>query len=418
MKKTVESILSKIKPKPAETKKFQRITAQFLKKLNQQLKPARAKAILGGSGEKDTWLSGSHDIDIFVQFDYDKYKSQSPTLSDILEDALKKTFPNVKRLHGSRDYFQLQYQTYLFEVVPILKITKASQSLNITDISPLHAQWIKKTPQKIKDEIRLAKQFAKANNCYGAESYISGFSGYVIEILTVFYGSFEKLLQAASKWESKDIMDIKKYYKKHEVFKKINSSKLRSPLIVIDPVDKTRNAAAALSIEKFLLFKQKAADFLQKPELKFFEKEKISFKKLEKGTLHNLVYLEINPLTGKNDVVGTKLLKVFQYLKKKLVPFKFQEAGWEWDEKNKAVFYFILEKKQILPYTIRTGPPLKLEEYVKEFKKKHKETFEERGRVSAKIPIKNFLLKDFVKDILKDTYVKERIKGIKKITIH
>jgi len=413
MHQILAKILKKIKPTLAETKKFQRTIAQFLKKLNSQFKDAHT--ILGGSGEKDTWLSGSHDVDVFVQFNYKKYHSQSHLLADILQEKLKKTFPKFKRLHGSRDYFQIKYRDYLFEIIPILKITQAKQALNITDISPLHAQWVKKSLPKLRDEIRLAKQFAKANHCYGAESFINGLSGYVLEILTIYYRSFENLIKTAARWENKDIIDIENYYQKNEVFKKINHSKLHSPLIVIDPVDKTRNAAAALNIEKFLLFKEKAQKFLQKPDLKFFEKEKITFKNLEKQTLYNLIFLEITPLSGKEDVVGVKLLKTFQYLKKKLRHFEIQEANWDWDRKNKAVFYFILEKRQIKPYFIRAGPPLKLEKYVQEFKKKNKETFEERNRIMAKIPRKHFHLKGYLNQIITESYPKERIKAVKKI---
>ncbi len=411
MQEILDKVLKKIKPKPAETKKFQRITGQFLKKLNSQLKKVQAKAILGGSGAKDTWLSGSHDVDIFVQFDYKKYKAKTMELADILEESLKKVFPKLTRLHGSRDYFQTRFQNCLFEIVPILKIAKANHAVNITDISPLHAQWVKKAPIKVRDEIRLAKKFAKGIKCYGAESYINGFSGYVLEILTIFYGSFEKLINAAVKWESRDIVDITKHYSGREVFKKVNPSKLHSPLIVMDPVDKNRNASAALSMEKFLLFKDKAALFRQKPGLKMFEKEKIVFKNLEKQTRYNLVYLEISALNGKRDVVGTKLLKVFQFLKNELIPFKIKEADWDWN--GKAIFYFILEKRQIPPFMVRAGPPLKMEKYVSEFKKKHKDTFKEGNRVMAKISIKHFILKDFVKEILKEEYVKERVKEVK-----
>jgi len=411
----LEKVLKKIKPSPAEVKKFQKTTDKFLKKLNSPLKKIQAQAVLGGSGAKDTWLTGSHDIDIFVLFNYKKYQSESPRLADLLEAHLKKIFPQRKRLHGSRDYFQIKFQNYLFEVVPILKIQKAKQALNITDVSPLHVQWVKKAPKTIKDQIRLVKQFAKANNCYGAESYIAGFSGYVLEILTIYYHSFEKLLQAALKWENKDVIDIENYYRKGEVFRQINLSKLHSPLIVIDPVDKTRNAAAALSLEKFLLFKQKAKAFLQKPDLKFFEKQKLSFKDLEKKTLHNLVYLEITPFPGKEDVIGSKLLQAFLYLKKKLSSFGLLEANWDWDKKNKAIFYYFLEKRQIPPYFIRSGPPLKLENHVREFKKTHQETFQERGRIMAKIPLKYYHLKDFTQNLLRDKYLKERIKNIKKI---
>lgn len=412
MHQITEKILKNIKPSPVEVKRFQNTTKQLLNKINSQLKDA--KAILGGSGEKDTWLSGSHDVDVFVLFNYQKYQAQSEELSNLLEEKLKTLFPKVKRLHGSRDYFQIHYKNYLFEIIPILNIQKASQSLNITDISPLHAKWVKKAPKKTRDQIRLAKQFAKANNCYGAESYISGFSGYVLEILTIYYNSFENLIQAAVNWENRDIFDLEKYYPNClEIFRNINTSKLNSPLIVIDPVDKNRNAAAALSMKKFLLFKQKAQEFLLEPSLKFFEKEKLTFQKLEKQTLHNLVYLEISPLSGKEDVVGTKLLKAFRYLRKRLKEFEVQEADWHWNLTNKAIFYFILEKRQIPPEFIRPGPPLKMEEAVKAFQKKHKHAFEKGGRLVIKVQRKNFLLKDYLKKILKEEYFTKRIKSVK-----
>ena len=319
MQEILDKVLKKIKPTPAEIKRFQKVTKQFLSRVNSQFKGA--KAILGGSGEKNTWLSGSHDIDVFLQFDYKKFKNKSDEISDLTEEKLKKIFPKMKRVHGSRDYFQMNYQSFTFEIIPILKITKKSQAVNITDISPLHAQWVKKH-KKLQDEIRLAKQFARAQRCYGAESYINGLSGWVLEILTVHYGSFTNLLKAAVKWESKDAVDVAKHYKQSKyIFKELNRSKLKSAIIVVDPVDKDRNAAAAFDLEKFFLFRYKAAEFLKEPNIKLFEKEKINFQKLEKETLFNLAYVEVAPLSGKDDVIGTKLLKVFKFLKQKLKDF-------------------------------------------------------------------------------------------------
>ncbi|MBT4651681.1 CCA tRNA nucleotidyltransferase [Candidatus Woesearchaeota archaeon] len=414
MSEITNKVLEKIKPTKKEQQKFSKIISTFLNKLNSKLKPLQAQAILGGSGAKDTWLSGNHDIDIFVQFNYSKHKNNSAGLSDLLDPIIKKLFPKRKRIHGSRDYFQIKYQTIEFEIVPILKISNAQQALNITDVSPLHSKWVKKNASKITDEIRLVKQFCKANKLYGAESYITGFSGYILEILTTHYGSFKTLLQKSLHWENRDIFDLEKHYKnKIQALHNINRSKLNSPLIIVDPVDKNRNAAAAMSLEKFLLFKEKAREYLKKPSLKSFEKETITFKKLEQNTKHNLIYLEVSPKKGKEDVVGTKFLKAFLFLKKQLKDFELSEADWDWNKKGKAIFYFITEKRRIEPFFIRSGPPLKMEEFVKDFKKKNKETFEQTGRVMAKVPRKHVELEKHVKEILKDSYVKERIKEIK-----
>ena len=96
MKKSVKAkfnpreILIKISPNKAEQKLFKEIISSFLKKINSNLK--EAKAILGGSGAKDTWLSYKYDIDIFVAYDYPKFHLQSAQLSDLLQPCLKKSF--------------------------------------------------------------------------------------------------------------------------------------------------------------------------------------------------------------------------------------------------------------------------------------------------------------------------------------
>ena len=57
-------ILTKIKPSKDALKNFKVVSTSFLEKINKNLKDA--KAIIGGSGARDTWLAGNHDIDVFV----------------------------------------------------------------------------------------------------------------------------------------------------------------------------------------------------------------------------------------------------------------------------------------------------------------------------------------------------------------
>ena len=108
-------------------------------------------------------------------------------------------------------------------------------ALNIIDISPLHTVFVKKH-KKLNDEIRLAKQFCRAQDCYGAESYINGFSGYSCELLVIHYGSFKKLARKAAKWKPKVVIDILKKYKGKNPLEELNPSKTQSPLVIIDPV--------------------------------------------------------------------------------------------------------------------------------------------------------------------------------------
>src|SRR3989344_4081068 len=131
IRQVLDEVLESIQPdKDYEKDIFEKLSV-IIKKVNKGQK--HIKAILGGSGAKGTWLR-TFDADIFVLFDYKKYKDKSDKLSDILEKIL--------RQHGSRDYFQIKQGDFTFEIVPIHKIRKAEQAKNITDESPLHSKWV------------------------------------------------------------------------------------------------------------------------------------------------------------------------------------------------------------------------------------------------------------------------------------
>lgn len=407
MKEALEILV----PSPAEKDQVQGVVKEFLTLLNKQLK--ESKAIVGGSTAKDTWLTGNHDVDIFIQFPYKEFSAKSAQLSDIVEPQLQATFPKtaITRLHGSRDYFQVTYKKQLFELVPILKITKAEEAKNITDISPLHAAWVNTHAKGKKGDILLAKQFCKAAKVYGAESYIAGFSGYVIEILISYYGSFEKFIQAVVTWKEKVIIDPSNFYKKGNVLFHLNTSKTKSPLILIDPVDRSRNAAAAISKKRFLQLQEQAKAYLKNPQKDFFQEQKVTLTELRKlAKKQNLVYIEVIPLTGKKDVVGMKLKKSFTFLRRSLAPFGVIEADWDWNK-----MWFILKKKTIPEVSIHKGPPITMLEAAKNFKKKHKEAFVDKGLLFAKVKEPHPKIEAFFSKLLKNSYITERIEEIKKV---
>ncbi|MBI2040915.1 MAG: nucleotidyltransferase domain-containing protein [DPANN group archaeon] len=209
-------------PIKEEQAKVAQIIKEIENKVNSALKKSKitARCSVGGSVAKGTWLPGVSDIDFFILFDYEKYKGEHQFLSDVAEKVLRSIFKGVQRLHGSRDYFNVNYKKYILEFVPVLEISELSDALNLTDYSPLHVYWVRdrvKANRKLQSEVRLAKQFFKANGVYGAESYISGFSGHVTEILTIYYGGFLRLLSSRSLGRGK-ILFTKKSRK--EIFNK------------------------------------------------------------------------------------------------------------------------------------------------------------------------------------------------------
>ena len=417
MAKQIEVVLKEqielIKPSQEIMNKINKISKDFIVELREGIKQKKikAKVFVGGSLAKGTIVKKDiYDIDIFVRFDK-KYGDKS--ISGLLGNVLEK---KAKKVHGSRDYYQLKVDGILIEVIPVLKISKPQEAVNVTDLSYFHVNFlVNKIKKNIKlaDEIRLAKAFAHAQNCYGAESYIHGFSGYALELLVAHYGSFFKFINAVVKADvekEKIILDSEKMYKnKNELLMEMNRSKLNSPIILIDPTFKERNASSSLNKETFYNFKNASSGFLKNPSTKFFEKQEIEkdFVKFE-----NLVKIAVKTSKQAGDIAGTKSKKFFDFfiyrLKKE---FEIKKQGFDYDEnKNISYFYFVLDKKQEENVC---GPPITAVNNLTKFKKAHPKAFIKKGfayvklvhNISFKDWFKKFLVKD--KDIMKQMSVKE-----------
>ncbi|MBL7100559.1 MAG: CCA tRNA nucleotidyltransferase [Nanoarchaeota archaeon] len=402
MQEIFKEVLKRIKPSKEKEQEVKKVVKELL----QKIKIKNAKPLLGGSGAKGTWLEGTHDIDIYVKFDPRKYKNEE--ISKILKKELKRRFKKVETLHGSRDYYQISKKEYTIEIIPILHIKKVEEAQNITDISPFHAIWVKK--HKKGDQIRLAKAFCRAQNCYGAESYIQGFSGYVLEILTIHYKSFENLLKNMVKWKGKKRIDPER----HGV--KLNKAKTHSPLILIDPVQADRNAAAALGRKKYNRLIQAANKFLHNPTEKAFEKKEMTIDKLKKKAEgKKLILLEVKARRGKEDVVGAQLLKALKHLRKQLTIEGFQvyDYNWKWDKK--ALFWFILDEEELPEFKEHEGPKLKQKKHVEKFKQKNKKfkIYKKRGRIFSKMPRKYRKPEQLIKKLIKDENIKDKISCVK-----
>jgi|TARA_Y100000310_G_scaffold4292_1_gene5173 tRNA nucleotidyltransferase (CCA-adding enzyme) len=402
MKKKINSILKevleKVTPSKDELNKIKEDLDRFLKEFKKR-NNLNVEVFVGGSLAKNTLIKKDvYDADIFVRFDK-KYKDSE--ISGLTNKILKK-FTKSTIVHGSRDYFKVKLNPIFYlEIIPVIKVKNPKNARNITDLSYSHVKDINQRlkSKKILDEIRLAKAFCYANNCYGAESYIKGFSGYSLELLVYHYGSFLKFIKEIVKNKDKVIIDIEKHYKnKQNVLMDINNSKLQSPIILIDPTYKQRNALAALSYETFEKFKKNCRDFLKNPSLKSFEVRKIDLSKIKKNAIRNkleFILIKINTNKQEGDVAGTKLLKFHNHLTKEIEKFFLvKNNGFLYNQKKSAECFFVVKsKKEIL----HEGPNIKQKENIKNFKKKHKNTFIKKNKIYAKEKI-TFNIKKFILD--------------------
>ncbi len=408
IKEVLARQISLIKPPERELKIINRETEKFIKELERGIKKGkiRAEVFIGGSLAKETIIrKGSYDIDIFARFDK-SYKDNE--LSAILGKVLK----NARKIHGSRDYFQVKKGKIIFEIIPTVKTAKPEQARNVTDLSYFHVNYIKnkiRKNKKLADNIRLGKAFCYSQNCYGAESYIGGFSGYALELLVSYYGSFLDFIKAAAKSEDKIILDPGKFYKnKNEVLLELNEAKLQSPIVFVDPTFRERNALAALSLKTFEKFKKACREFLNKPSEKFFEKQDLE-KNLKKRH-KDLIIITARTNRQRGDIAGSKLKKFYGFLTVKLEKyFEVKARDFLYDEKsNTGKIYLSVKPKKKL---VISGPPVTAAEHLLRFKKAHKNCFIKKGKSYAYE--KGISFGKFLNELKKDKAVKEM--GVRKV---
>jgi tRNA CCA-adding enzyme len=412
----LKEALSETKPSQKEIEDIESKLKHFLINFNHKLKSLKinAEVFVGGSYAKRTLIKREkYDVDIFVRFDK-KYIGKD--ISALTHKILEGIKSNPVRIHGSRDYFKVNIEPWIFfEIVPVIKITKPQEAENITDLSYFHVKYLNKKLKKgLSEDIILAKSFCHANRVYGAESHIKGFSGYSLELLIQYYGGFLKFIREIAKSkEDKIFIDAEKHYSdKKQILMDMNSSKLESPIVLVDPTFKQRNALATLSYWTFKKFREACREFLEKPDIKFFKLKEIDFEKIEenaKKRKYDFALLRISTEMQKGAIAGSKLLKFYNYLEISLDKyFDIKEKEFYYRNEQDADCFFIGKKKDKL---LIKGPPINKTEEIKRFKEKHKQTFVKSKIIYAKESMK-FDLREFIiswkeknRDIIKSMYI-------------
>jgi len=418
-----KEILKKIKPNSKEKQNNNKIVNELIKKLNIDNNEKNFIIFIGGSFAKDTYLKNDFDVDLFIQFQNQKLTDIE--MSNEIENILKNNKLNYTKEKGSRNYFSLIFKNIKFELVPTSKIKKneIQKFKNSTDLSIYHVNYIKDYTKKIKgsnDEIRLTKQFFKANGFYGAESYIKGFSGHSIDLLLVYYKTLSNFLENSKNWERQNIIDIEKSYNsKKEVLKNIEKDK-HSSLIIVDSVIKNRNASRALSQKnyfKFILFcqnltKLKKENFqIKKENYELLKKQNLTFAK--SNDLKSLIIeIDFKFFNSSKDIIGAKLLKINEKIKKNLESFgfKFFENQFKIDFKKEICLnLFLIETDKISKFQKIKGPSIFLKEATQKF-------IEKRGLKNITLENENLFFYNKIKKTNLKDYINFNIKNFEILT--
>ncbi|MDR2866820.1 MAG: CCA tRNA nucleotidyltransferase, partial [Methanomassiliicoccaceae archaeon] len=258
-------------------------------------------------------------------------------------------------MYSEHPYTRGAFEGMTIDLVPCYAITDTSRLVTAVDRTPFHTDYvITHTDLGKRDEVRLLKVFMKGIGTYGAEPNTRGFSGYLCELLVIYYGSFLNVMKAASEWkEGVSIATGKK------------GPAMLGPMIVYDPVDPKRNVASAVHIDTFATFIAACKGYLESPSEKFFfpaEREPLTEEELRgraKMRGSKLVTVVFDRPDANRDNLYSQVWKTRYAIARKLDSYDFTVLRAVHDmTRTKIILVFELER-DILSKTFRhIGPPV------------------------------------------------------------
>lgn len=259
-----DDVLKKISPTPERRKAIQGSVNSLLARTKEEAdkEGLGLRVSLVGSVAKDTFLR-EPDIDIFILF--------PETVSrDRLEAVGLAIGKRILRVHEERyaehPYVHGEWDGLEVDLVPCYQISDTALLRSAVDRTPFHTKYVQShLREEQKGEVRLLKQFAKGIGVYGAEAKVQGFSGYLLELLVMKYGTFREVLEASAAWTRGTALSLEGE----------GTKKFDEPFIFYDPVDNKRNVASALSPNCLALFIFASQAYLKGPsELFFFPRQR------------------------------------------------------------------------------------------------------------------------------------------------
>jgi len=255
-------VLARIAPDPTLLTRLAEVREHLVRRAGTEANrhgiPLR-RALVAGSAARGTFLHERFDIDLFLLFPPDLPRERLETEGLRLAEAILEA---PEKHYAEHPYLRGRFEGFTVEAVPGYAIEDPSHPLTAVDRTPFHQEFLAAhlAPEQV-DQVRLAKQFLRALGVYGSEARTAGFSGYLVELLIVRFGSLWKLLGAAQGWRL--------------------PVRLASPgsrpsvpedvaLILDDPVDPHRNVATALSAESLARFILAAREYARAPSVAAF----------------------------------------------------------------------------------------------------------------------------------------------------
>jgi tRNA nucleotidyltransferase (CCA-adding enzyme) len=393
LKKLKEAVLEKISPKPEERAHLREIAELLIKKVENIACSMGLKSVsanLVGSAARNTWISGTHDLDIFIMFPGNATREELEKNGLTIARKIAEESESFEERYAEHPYINMRYRGFDVDIVPCFRVESAACIRSAVDRTPFHSEFVKSNINGLEAEVLLLKQFMKGVGTYGSELRTQGFSGYLTELLVIKYGSFENVISSAAEWQPGTYIDLNSH----------GTIQHTEPLVVVDPTDPKRNVAAALSLDRFCMFIDSCRKFAYSPTLDLFfpkslapmnEKELIQRFK-SRGTAFIAITFKTPDVV--EDVLYPQLYKMELAVAALLEEhdFKVLNKG-SWSGKRTVILLELMSS--ILPALRKhRGPPVWVHQHAESFKQKYENAedifafYIENGNYVAEVPRK------------------------------
>lgn len=351
-----EEVLARIRPSRAQSRLLHALY-QWLRKVLESCLSRRGldfEIIPVGSYAKGTITSDKWELDVFVLFRGVDDSWINSRAEPLLRSCLARDFPVMVK-YAQHPYVTVTILGMEADVVPAVKVDAPRRKGLGVERTPFHTMYVlSKLDDCMRDEVRLLKAFLKGIGVYGAETRVRGFSGYLTELLIIHYGSFRRLISEARRWRPPVYIDPEGVGDKRLLLEKYRES----PLIVVDPVDPARNAAAAVSLKSLSTFILASKLYSRNPSKEFFHPYS---KPVVRRPYGHLVRVECTgDYTGRSpEAVWGKAVRGARELYTILERSGFEPTIYraETDEARWITVEVVVLKRTLPPVEVAKGPP-------------------------------------------------------------
>lgn len=266
---TIErKVLERVRPPEDQLKKLEEITRDLSARVREIGKyfDLAVEPFLAGSVAKGTCLKDP-DVDLFILFPSD-VPLDTVTGKGM---AIARSIIEGQERYAQHPYLRGSYEGFNVDLVPAYRLPDTSSLMTAVDRTPFHVNYINRVLMKEqRDEVRLLKQFMKGIGKYGAEEAVQGFSGYLLELLVIHFGTFHAVLKGLSDYVPGTRLDTFHLLRDDELPESEDVGTFEDPMVFIDPVDLKRNVASPVSIDSLGFTIQAAREYLKRPRMTFF----------------------------------------------------------------------------------------------------------------------------------------------------